>query len=330
MDTFTHALSGALAARALESRENRLRIAAGALGGAFPDCDFGLRLIDTLTYLNWHQGPTHSLVLAPIWALPLAQILSWATKASLSALYLPVTLGIVVHALQDALTAYGPMLFAPFSFERYAYPLVFVIDPYFGAIALAGLVGTLVWRARWPAVAALTVMGGYVVLAALLHQRAVEFGAAYARLNHLEGARSYALPQPFSPFNWKVIVAHGDRYDHALVRLNSGSSGDGTSLIARMRASYRRPDAPEWTRHSRYGETAQQRALARAAWDEAAFEPFRRFAQFPALDHIADGCVWFVDLRFTLPEIKPAFRYGMCRAGEGWVRGRLHGDFLID
>jgi inner membrane protein len=86
LDTFTHALSGALAARALASRDNRLRVAAGALGGAFPDCDFGLRLIDTLTYLNWHQGPTHSLVLAPIWALPLAQLLAWAAKTSFSAL----------------------------------------------------------------------------------------------------------------------------------------------------------------------------------------------------------------------------------------------------
>jgi inner membrane protein len=220
------------------------------------------------------------------------------------------------------------MLFAPLSFERYAYPLVFMIDPYFGAIALVGLIGAL-WR-RWPAVAALTVMAGYVVLTALLHQRAIEFGEAYARLNHLEAARSYALPQPFSPFNWKVIVAHGDRYDHALVRLNSDSSGDGTSLIARTRQSYRRPDSLEWTRYSHYGETAQQTALARAAWNQPAFEPFRRFAQFPALDHVDGVCVWFVDLRFTLPEFAPSFRYGMCRTGEDWVRVRLRGDFLID
>ncbi|MGH8728304.1 MAG: metal-dependent hydrolase, partial [Burkholderiales bacterium] len=53
MDTLTHALSGALLARATASATQAHlapgpRMAAGFFAAAFPDCDFALRLIDTL------------------------------------------------------------------------------------------------------------------------------------------------------------------------------------------------------------------------------------------------------------------------------------------
>lgn len=49
---------------------------AGFFAAAFPDIDFALRLIDTLTYLNAHQGITHSIVLLPVWGLIVAWILA--------------------------------------------------------------------------------------------------------------------------------------------------------------------------------------------------------------------------------------------------------------
>ncbi|HET9664036.1 MAG TPA: metal-dependent hydrolase, partial [Burkholderiales bacterium] len=83
MDTLTHALSGALLARATAPGAARpgaltpkARMAAGFAAAAFPDCDFALRLVDTLTYLNWHQGITHSLVLMPAWSWALAHLFS--------------------------------------------------------------------------------------------------------------------------------------------------------------------------------------------------------------------------------------------------------------
>jgi inner membrane protein len=77
-------------------------------------------------------------------------------------------------------------------------------------------------------------------------------------------------------------------------------------------------------------------ALARAASGHDDFAPFRRFARFLVLDHIEtrrDGrCAWFTDLRFSLPELPPSFRYGLCQTdGEpGWRLSRLHGVFHID
>ncbi|MBA2659049.1 MAG: hypothetical protein H0U72_05750 [Nitrosospira sp.] len=33
------------------------------------------------------------------------------------------------------------------------------------------------------------------------------------------GAVVHAVPQPLSPFNWKIIVSHGEAYDVASVNL---------------------------------------------------------------------------------------------------------------
>src|SRR5262245_25576838 len=82
MDTLTHALSGALLARATAPDPTRARITtaarmfAGALAAAFPDTDFFLAYVSPVAYLTGHRGITHSIFLLPIWALMLAWILA--------------------------------------------------------------------------------------------------------------------------------------------------------------------------------------------------------------------------------------------------------------
>src|ERR671915_2063939 len=76
MDTLTHALSGALAARATAPARARIsvaaRVSAGFFACAFPDSDVALSLFSPVTYLTLHRGATHSIFLAPLWALLLA------------------------------------------------------------------------------------------------------------------------------------------------------------------------------------------------------------------------------------------------------------------
>src|SRR5262245_44950127 len=79
MDPLTHALSGALLARATAREATPpgyllRRVAAGFLACAAPDLDIAFRLFGPVVYLENHRGVTHSLYLAPLWALPL----SWA------------------------------------------------------------------------------------------------------------------------------------------------------------------------------------------------------------------------------------------------------------
>ncbi|MBM3367391.1 MAG: metal-dependent hydrolase [Betaproteobacteria bacterium] len=80
MDTLTHALSGALLARATAPagtpRATPRRVAAGFFAYAAPDLDFVIGFIGPVEYLLYHRGPTHSLLLAPLWAFPIAWLLA--------------------------------------------------------------------------------------------------------------------------------------------------------------------------------------------------------------------------------------------------------------
>jgi len=355
MDTLTHALSGALLARATAPSKPRpdeltpgARMVAGSVAAAFPDCDFALRLIDTLTYLNWHQGVTHSVALLPVWALLLAGLFSRFAhrRYRWQAFFGVAFLGIAIHIAADLFTAYGTMLLAPFSTQRFSLPFAFVIDPYFSALMAASLAAAILTPARrHPAVIGFIVLGCYVGLLGVLYARAVGIGKAYAAKHGLLEATIHALPQPPTPFNWKVIVSHRDNYHVALVNLWRRRSASPPALDAGMlrkiAVGYRPVSEAVWQCHGRFSlatmtETAPQEALAREAWNHEAFADFRRFAMFPTLDRIEYSgdrvCVWFHDLRFTLPSLPPSFQYGLCRSGstDDWQLARGHSAFWID
>ncbi len=349
MDTLTHALSAALVARATarpvvaaDGLSLRRRVVASLIAGAFPDCDFALRFIDTLTYLNLHRGITHSVVMLPVWTFALSWLFARLVRGDRSwrSYCEPVALGIGVHIAGDVITSYGTMIFAPFSERQVALPFTFIIDPYFTAIIAAGLAcAALSNRGRAIATAFVALLVAYVGFQALLHERAVDIGKAHAAARGLAGASVAALPQPLSPFNWKIIVGHGDVYEEATIGFaRSRPTEDapaGAGVLRRIAAGYRPVDRARWIRHRRLGESDSDIALARQAWNASALEPFRRFAVFPAFDGIdrspQETCVWFVDLRFTLPNVPPSFRFGSCRKGAGgWTLRQQPGVFLID
>src|SRR5258706_14991238 len=81
MDTLTHALSGALLARASASKDAPprslpRRIAAGFFACAAPDLGFVASFGGPVPHLLNHRGDTHSPVLLPLWALLLAWLLA--------------------------------------------------------------------------------------------------------------------------------------------------------------------------------------------------------------------------------------------------------------
>lgn len=353
MDPFTHALSGALLARAaarLPAQPHpersalplRMQIAAGFAAAAFPDVDFALRLIDTLTYLNWHQGPTHSLVLLPLWAWLLAWLFSWLSRGCYGwkLFVLPACLGIAIHIVGDLITSYGLMLFAPFSTQRFSLPLVFVIDPWFSLIIIAGLIAS--WRypqRRIPAIIALVSLCGYVIFLWTLHQQATEIAIRHVATEAMPQAQINVLPQPLSPFHWKIIIRHDETYHLALVNLRQSGNpqqNQATWLLPKMAAAYRPIAENNWQPYPQFGDDPATVTLARAAWLHPAFAPFRAFALFPVLERTDTSeqglCAWFYDLRFQFPELPPSFRYGVCRQDghSDWQIFRQQGLFYID
>lgn len=348
MDTLTHALSGALLARAVTpayvapgSPGVNGRMAAGFVAGAFPDIDFAMRAVDTLWYLNAvHQGATHSLVLLPLWAFVVAWLFGRFSGLGWRPWFLPAALGLAIHIVGDLITAYGTMILYPFSDWRPALSLSYVVDPYFTAIIVAGLVAALYRpdRGRAAGVTALLCLGAYVGLQGGLQQRAVGLGEAYVQARELGEASARVLPQPFSPGHWTVVVSEGDAHHTAWVRVLPGRSLvevlPATGPVGRMAASYRHE--PRWRVHARFGTDPREATLAREAWTRDGFRPFRRFARFPALHEVettdAGECAWFMDLRFMLPELPPSFVFGKCRdhPDAPWRLERRRGALWLD
>lgn len=326
MDTLTHALSGALLARASAPRDAPRgalgrRVAAGFLACAAPDLDFVFSYAGPAAYLEYHRGITHSVLLLPLWALALSWLLARLLREPRGwrALYGVCALAIGAHIAGDLITSFGTIVLAPLSDWRAALGTTFIIDLWFTGLIAAGLVASLVFRrTRLPAVAASVLLAGYVGFQYAQREKALEFGAAYAASLGLEDALVSAQPRPVSPFNWTVFVsdARTHRFAHVnVVRREPRPPGEG--LFAQLDAPYRPLAQATWTTRSRYG---REEALAKEAWNSPALGFFRWFADVPAFDGISEGstCVWFADLRFLTPgRDGMPFRFGACREGPG-------------
>ena len=155
MDTITHGIAGALIGKAVFRSEdmfasrpiNRARILTWALmlGAIFPDSDVFRDIFshDKLLIVTWHRSITHSLILLPLWALPLA----WITRAfckwreweapSFAALAGIYGVGILSHILLDLVTTFGTMIWSPLEWSRPAWDMIFIVDFTLSGILLA-------------------------------------------------------------------------------------------------------------------------------------------------------------------------------------------------
>jgi inner membrane protein len=328
VDTLTHALSGALLARATQPKDAPprslpRRIAAGFFACAAPDLDFVVSFVGPAEYLAQHRGVTHSLLLLPLWALVLSWVLAKILREPRGwrALYGVTAMGIGLHIAGDLITGFGTIVFAPFSDWRAALGITFIIDLWFSGIIVAGLlVSAFLPKRRLPAAAALALLCAYVGFQYVQKQKAEEFGELYAKEKALKGARITAHPRPPTAFNWTVYVSDdaAHRYAHVnLVRDEKKPYKPGDGFVARLDSPYLPLREAAWVTRS-YGETDQD--LIREAWNADSLAVYRWFADLPAFDGLSRNptCAYFVDLRFLTPgrDAMP-FRYAACRDAPG-------------
>lgn len=334
MDTLTHALSGALLARATYQERQEISLSARSWLGfgvaALPDIDFVLRAVDPLYYLNWHRGVTHSLVLMPLWAWLLAALVNRVSRRRwpIGALLRLFLLAIGIHIAGDLITSYGTRIFMPLWDRRFAIPTTFIIDPWFSAIIIGGLLASLRYRRAGVARAGLAVLATYVAMQGALHWQARNIARDAVAARELSPASAYVFPQPFSPFNWKLVIQTDDHYLTSYLRLYGKAGSGGDSLWSRLASVYRPPAQLVWRSHRR-PDVLHESAPVVSAWRSRAMAAYRDFARFPALyrvDRQGHGtCVWFMDLRFAIHGLPPPFRYGACRKSEDedWRLDRL-------
>lgn len=324
MDTLTHALSGALLARAICVRpavpppavlagtvpgrfsapwDGRAgaplpwqAVVVGTVAAAFPDIDFVVAWAGDMAYLRHHRGVTHSLLLAPLWAWLLAWLTSrWfattrAQAAGWKSLYAVALAGLLIHIVGDWITPFGTMMLAPLSDARFGLGAMFIIDLVFTGVLLAGLALAAVFpRRRWPAVLGLVAASGWVVLASDARSDAIAFGHEHAQRAGIDARAIEAMPRPASPFNWTVTVFDGERYHVADLNTRRREplvAAPDASFVRRLSAPYQPAATASWRVLPKFGDDTP--AWVRDVWTHDAMATFRWFAAAPVLVQAVD------------------------------------------
>ncbi|RME35590.1 MAG: metal-dependent hydrolase [Gammaproteobacteria bacterium] len=326
LDPVTHLLGGTLCGHLAGPRDRRGHRAAlltGAVAGLFPDIDYlGHLFQDPLTVLNNHRGVTHSFLLVPLWAGLLGWVAGkWPGGIAWRRGFLVACAAVSLHILLDLITPYGTRILAPLDRHAFTLGTTFVIDPVLTLILGAGLAVSLQRGSRAPGALALLLLAALITFQGHNRQEAEALARSHARMQRLP-AEVLALPQPFSAWNWKLVLQLPGEY--RIAHVNLGREPLLQRLyprnwpLGRTLHSYVPAERASWQRIPRYGPDAGA-ARVRAAWESPAMAPFRSFARLPSWygNDRRDGCIWFTDQRYTLPWLPPPFLFAACPEGPG-------------
>ena len=196
MDIVHHACIGGAGFVALAAQEQELAGLGFLVGSVLPDLDVVFMAAGKRFYLKRHQGPTHSLPCAPVFAALLAAVpafqLGWDWG-----IYAGLLAGLCVHVLLDLFNTFGIQIGWPITPRRFCLDAVFFIDTVawvltlsYLALAFGGIVS-----AEKGAIAYAALFAAYVI-AKLVLQRLV-----IRRLGV-----DFAIPSAFNPFAFLVFT----------------------------------------------------------------------------------------------------------------------------
>ncbi|MFK7831107.1 MAG: metal-dependent hydrolase [Congregibacter sp.] len=229
MDPLTQGTLGAVLPQAVAKRGKAGQVMlCGVSAGMAPDLDVLIRSSsDPLLFLEYHRQFTHSLPFIPLGAA-LVGIFLWTLWGrrrgwTASSTYLYCFLGYATHALLDACTTYGTLLWWPFSDQRFAWNSVSIIDPLF-TVPLLLAVTLARWKDwRWPARLGLCWAIAYLTLGLLGRDAAQDAGWQLAAQRGHQPELIDAKPSFANIFLWKTIYRAGDRYYVDAVRLGANT-----------------------------------------------------------------------------------------------------------
>jgi inner membrane protein len=329
MDSFTHMVTGAVLAGAVgDEKVRRWGTVAGIAMGIFPDSDMVLGFFNRQSHLLLHRGLTHSLLMAPIFALFFSWILVRVSRRrELRGFYKICLLVLLSHVLLDLLTSYGTMILSPLSDHRFAWDLTFLVDLIFSGIVIIPWLVSLFWRkqARWICRGSLAVLSLYILFLGVQHHRAIELAKNFGQTLKEEVVEVASLPQPLSPFRWANYIETKDKIYQSYVDLlgteaSSGRGGQGETMtdtsffLGRWvvtRNLYRPPSRVEYTTWQKRDDSPWvEKALA----SEGARSYFW-FARFPIARSVDSNNgthrVEMSDVRYFVPNTRMPFRYYM-------------------
>lgn len=212
MDVVHHALIGGAGYLLGDSRGEGLAGLAFLAGSVAPDLDVALIALGKRFYLKHHQGISHSLLLAPVYALCIGGLLILAEGGNWQwPVFGAAATGLYLHILLDWCNTFRIALFSPFSRKRYSLDAVFFIDG--PAWVLTGLfylscllvdVHAAIWGYS-------LLMGAYIVAKHILHSRLVKSLGPLC-----------AIPGSLNPLEFYVLLRDGRELESYLYNILTG------------------------------------------------------------------------------------------------------------
>lgn len=206
----------------------------GAMAGMTPDLDVLIRSsTDPLLFLEYHRQFTHSLFFIPIGALICSLVFMRFSRPHLNfkQTYLVSLLGYSTHALLDACTSYGTLLFWPLTDDRFAWNNVAVVDPFATVPLLVGVILAMRRANVWFARAGLIWFFAYLLLGYWQHLRAHEAATELANQRGHQAAEVSIKPGFANILLWKSVYLFEQTYYVDAIRVGfSPSIYEGTSV----------------------------------------------------------------------------------------------------
>jgi inner membrane protein len=252
MDPLTHAFSGWAVSHLIPREKTevlsdaqrwkqRLLVPFCMICAMSPDIDILFTLWGPEATLLYRRALTHSFLFLPFLAgilFLLGRRLFVGMRAR--SIYL-IILGLcALHVVMDLVNSYGTQVFYPLSTHRFAWDLIFIVDPFWMmSLFSAGVLGSLPGQPRrWIGQIGLGVCVLYPLIclgARELMQHKVESRASNSVSTSL-------LPDAFSPWYWKLIVDSGATYEM------SGESFGGTQIAAQTYVKITDEEVADWER----------------------------------------------------------------------------------
>ena len=285
MDNLTHTMFGAAVGRLFEDKlPRKVAFWTATVSSNFPDLDFVYRLEGAAKYFDVHRGFSHSVGGLPLEALFVSAVIYLFVRQKFKWIFLVALFGSFGHTLLDLLNPYPTCALFPFTDKKFAWDLVFIVDPFIWIVLSACLIWGRKVLGKWKAsgVAALSILAGYVLLRLGAHELAANKLLARPPVEIGEKVIDYGVyPRPLEFWQWRYVV----ETDSSFYR------GDVSLFKERPYPSKRYAKAPE----DEYIAAAKKTYLA------SVFLDFARFPYHSVYSRGESTLVRWDDLRYVEP-----------------------------
>ncbi|MDU1847544.1 MAG: metal-dependent hydrolase [Niallia nealsonii] len=214
MDTITHTLFGVGIYQSVNkekmNKQQKYALLITSIGASqIPDIDVISQLWDTTgQYQMWHRGITHSIFLAPLWALFFYIINRFVFKTKGIQSYFIALLAVFIHNTSDVFNAWGTGYLEPFSSVRLTFGTVPIVDLVIWFIFLLTFIGSKLY----PKVKTHVLFRiGWVLIVLHIAIQSIQGSILYK--NYKTDYQDLALSASFVPWHFTVIGKNDNTID---------------------------------------------------------------------------------------------------------------------